>query len=104
MKKIVLFVALAVLTGCATHSKSTIGAVRAAGVSERTVGKLEHRGVLAPNDLVELKKRGVSDAVAIRQLDRVGVDYVVQRDDVRRLRSAGVAQVVVDALLDASDE
>ena len=103
--KIFVFLAVAAMTfsGCSTFNKSTIASVRAAGVSERTVGKLEHRGVLAPGDLVELKKHGISDAVSLRQLDEVGVDYAVQRNDVRRLRTAGVAPVVTDALVDASD-
>lgn len=101
--KFVLFAAAALLAGCSVQSKSTIASVRAAGVSDRTVGKLEHRGILAPGDLIELKRHGVSDAVPIRQLDRVGVDYVVQRDDLRRLRSAGVARVVADALVEASE-
>ena len=101
--KFVLFAFALLVAGCATHSKSTIAAVRAAGVEEGTVRKLEHHGVLLPNDLIELKKRGVSDAVPLRQLDEVGVDYLVQRDDLRKLRSAGVARVVSDALIDASD-
>jgi hypothetical protein len=64
--------------------------------------KLERRGVLAPNDLIELKRRGVNDSVPIRQLDKVGVDYVVQKEDMRRLRSAGVDPDVREALADAS--
>ncbi len=103
MKKFVLLLAaVALLAGC-VHSNSTIASVRAAGVSERTVQKLEHRGVLSPNDLVELHQHRVSDEVPVRQLDRVGVDYVAQKADFKRLHSAGVSQVVADALSDASN-
>ncbi len=77
--------------------------VRRAGVSERTVHKLEHKGVLVPNDLVELRKRGVSDSVPLRQLDDVGVDYIVRSDEMKKLRTAGVRPVVTDALFDASE-
>jgi hypothetical protein len=104
MKFVLLVLFSASLAGCATHDQKTIASVRASGVSERTVAKLEHRGVLAPNDLIELEKRGVSDAVPIRLLDKVGVDYVVQKDDMRRLRSAGVSSEVRDALAEASRE
>lgn len=96
--------AATLLAGCATHSKETIMSVRRAGVSERTVHKLEHKGVLQPTDLVELRKRGVSDAVPLRQLDKVGVDYIVRPDELKKLRAEGVRPIVTDALLDASDE
>lgn len=103
MKFVLIATAAALLAGCSVHSKSTIASVRASGVSERTVEKLQHHGILAPGDLIELKQHGVNEAVPIRQLDRVGVDYVVQRDDLRRLRSAGVPSTVADALIHASD-
>jgi hypothetical protein len=96
--------AVAFLGACATHTHQTITSVRAAGVAPRTVSKLEHRGVLVPSDLIELKRRGVPDAVPIRQLDKVGVDYVAQREDFRQLRAAGVHPAVSDALWDASRE
>jgi hypothetical protein len=104
MKFAILAFAAAFLAGCTTHPRQTIASVRAAGVSERTVAKLDHHGVLVPNDLIELKRRGVPDSVPIRHLDKVGVDYVAQRDDFRRLRSAGVRPAVSDALADASRE
>jgi hypothetical protein len=103
MKPVILFLAAALLTGCATHSDYTIASVRASGVSERTVAKLEHHGSLTPNELIELRRHGVSDSVPLRQLDEDGVDYLVQRNDLRTLRSAGVRPVVTEALVDASD-
>jgi hypothetical protein len=104
MKMLLSILAVAFLGGCATQSEQAMAAVRAAGVAPRTVSKLEHRGVLEPSDLIELRRRGVDDAVPIRQLDKVGVDYVVQRDDFRKLRAAGVRPAVNDALLEASRE
>jgi hypothetical protein len=104
MKMLLSLLAVAFLGGCATHSHQAMTAVRAAGVAPRTVSKLEHRGVLEPSDLIELKRRGVADAVPIRQLDKVGVDYVAQREDFRKLRAAGVRPEVSDALMDASRE
>jgi hypothetical protein len=91
------------LAGCATHSDQQLATARAAGVSRDTMEKLEHRGVLAPEDVIELRRRGVSDTVVLRQLDKVGVDYVAQRDDLARLRKAGVSPDVRAALARASE-
>ena len=91
------------LAGCATHSDEQIAVVRAAGVSRPTVAKLEHRGALTPEEVIELKRRGVSDAIVLRQLDKAGVDYVVQRNDMAKLRKAGVSSDVRDALARASE-
>lgn len=99
----ILTLAATLLAGCATQTKETMAAVRAAGVSSRTVAKLEHRGVMEPADLIELRRRGISDQVPLRQIDKVGVNYLVQRRDMAAMRSAGVRPEVRDALLDASD-
>ena len=89
------------LAGCATQPKEQIAAVRAAGVSPELLHKLEHGGRLSPEDLIELRHRHVNDGVALRQLDRAGVDYVVDKDVVRRLRKAGVSETVVTAAVNA---
>lgn len=94
--------AAAVLAGCATHSKEDIAAVRAAGVPPRTVAKLERDRVLEPSDLVELRRHRVRDEIPVKHLRDVGVDYLPQRDDLRRLRSAGVRPLVIDELIRAS--
>lgn len=65
--------------------------------------KLEHRGVLLPEDVMQLSKRGVSDHLIVQHLERVGVDYLILRDDVASLRKARVSKAVIDALIRASD-
>ena len=90
-------------SGCATQTKEQIAAVRAAGVSSALVRKLEHGGRLSPEDIIELKRHRVNDAVALRQLDRTGVDYVVDKDIVRQLRKAGVSEEVIAAAKTASE-
>lgn len=100
---IMLLVAALLFGGCATHDRATIAAVRAAGVSPRTVAKLERGGPLAPEEVIELRRRGVSDAVPLRQLNEHAVDYIVQREDIARLRGAGVRPAVREALIEASD-
>lgn len=98
-----ILAAVALITGCATHDKQTIAKVRAAGVSGRTIAKLENHGSLTPEDVIELKRRGVADAVPLRQLDQDGVDYIIQRDEIAKLRKAGVRPAVTDAVIAASD-
>jgi hypothetical protein len=106
MKPAVLAIAFAfatLLSGCAVHTKETIATVRAAGVPESTVNKLAKRGVLTPEDIIGLTRRGVDDAVIIRQLEEVGVDYAVMGDDVKKLRAAKVSRDVISALIVAGD-
>jgi hypothetical protein len=103
MKAALLPVCLGLLlASCSTHSDQDIAAVRSAGVAPRTVAKLERDRVLLPEDLVELRRHRVPDAITVRHLREVGVDYLPQRNDLQRLRSGGVQPVVVDELIFAS--
>ncbi len=98
-----LLAAALFLAGCATQTKEQLAAIRAAGVSPTLVRKLEHGGRLSPADIIELHRRHVNDAVALRQLDRAGVDYVVDKGIVRQLRKAGVSEDVIAAAQTASE-
>jgi len=100
---IALFAAVLLFSGCATQTKEQLAAIRSAGVSPALVRKLEHGGRLTPDDIIELKRRHVNDAVALRQLDRTGVDYIVDKDIVRQLRKAGVSEDVISAAKTASE-
>jgi hypothetical protein len=103
MKAHIALLALVFLAGCATHDTQTIARVRASGVSERTVAKLERGGPLTPENIIELKKRHVPDEVILRQLDEVGVNYVVTTAEKKQLRAAGVSADIVDALVSAGN-
>ena len=103
LRFLALLATVVLVGGCVVHTKDQLAAIRSAGLAKQTVRKLEHRGVLTPADLIELKKRRVEDETVIRHLDRVGVDYVVRKDDIRRLRSAGVGAEVITSLIRASD-
>ena len=94
-------IAAALLVSCATQTKEQLAAVRAAGVSAGLVHKLEHWGILSPEDIIELKRRHVNDAVVLRQLDHFGVDYVVDKNIVRQLRKAGVSDIVLAEVIRA---
>ena len=93
----------ALVAGCVVHSKEEIASVRASGVSARTLRKLEHRGVLTPENIIDLKNHRVDDDVVIHHLETIGVDYVPQKDDIRSMRSAGVGQPVITAVVRAGN-
>ena len=103
MKTLLSLLAITLLAGCATHDRKTIASVRASGVSERTLAKLERGGALSPDNIIELKRRAVPDEVVLRQLDEVGVNYVVTTAEKKQLRAAGVSADVVDALVSAGN-
>lgn len=98
-----LLTAGALLAGCAIHTKEQIAAVRAAGVAPETVRKISGRGILSPEDLIELRKRKVDDAMVIRHIEQIGVNYVVQKDDIKAMRAAGVRPSVISATVRASN-
>jgi len=98
-----IFVALG-FTGCATFTPAELGQIRQRGVSPTVVNKMEDGRVLHPGDVIELTRRGVPDRFIIRQLDDAGVDYVLNRNDFRRLQDARVSRPVIEALVAASDD
>jgi hypothetical protein len=95
---------LVLISGCATFSDSELAQIRQHGVAPAIVGKMEDGRVLTPSEVIELTRRGVPDDFIIRQIDDAGVDYVLNRNDVKKLRSAHVSQPVIDALQAQSDE
>jgi hypothetical protein len=100
MKSLAILLASALLlAGCATQPKEQLAAARSAGVSPEVMHKIERWGYLSPGDIIELKRRHVNDAIALRQLDRIGVDYIVDKDTLRQLRKAGVSELVVSAVI-----
>ena len=96
---VLAFSAALLLAGCATQTREQLAAARAADVSAAVMHKLERWGSLSPADIIELKRRHVNDAIALRQLDRAGVDYVVDKSILKQLRKAGVSETVVSAVI-----
>jgi len=91
-------------TGCATFTPAELGQIRQRGVAPAVVNKMEDGRVLHPGDVIELTRRGVPDNFIIRQIDDAGVDYVLNRSDMKLLQNARVSRAVVDALIAASDD
>ena len=91
-------------TGCATFTDAELGQIRQHGVAPALVGKMEKGRVLTPQDVIELTRRGVPDNFIIRQIQETGVDYILNRNDVKVLQKAKVSPAVLDALQGASDD
>ncbi len=99
-----IFLALAlVLTGCSTFTDAELAQIRRHDLRPALLAKLERRRPLEPEDLIELKRAGVSDAQVEKHLNDVGVNYVVTRGDAVQLRKARVSPHVIDTLLRASE-
>ena len=94
---------LLILGGCAVYDQNEIAQFRRLGVPPALLAKLEHRRALLPDDLIALRRLRVPDNLVIRHLNEVGVDYVLTRADVLRLRKADVRPRVIEALLFASE-
>jgi hypothetical protein len=92
------------LTGCATFSDQEISQMHQRGVSSAVVGKMQEGHVLSPGDVIELTRRGVPDEFIIRQIDETGLDYVLSRNDFKRLHDAHVSHAVMDELIAASED
>jgi len=93
-----------VLTGCATFDKTELGIIRGSGVSGRVYNKMQDSRPLRPEDVIELTRRHVPERYIVRQIEDVGVDYALSREDFKRLQNANVSRGVVDALIAASAE
>ena len=91
------------LAGCANFSSTELAQIRQRGVAPAIVGKMESGHVLKPAEVIELSRRSVPDALIVRQIDSAGLDYILGKDDVARLRTARVGQPVIEALMAESD-
>ena len=92
------------LTSCATFNDTELGIIRGSGVSPRIYAKMDEGHELRPEDVIELTRRHVPERYILRQIDDVGVDYVLGPDDYKRLERARVSPAVIDALVVASNQ
>jgi hypothetical protein len=101
-----LFTAIAaglLITGCANFTKTELAEVRQRNVPPDIMAKMEGGEVLTLAEIIDVTRRGVPERLILRQIDNTGIDYTLAKDDVARLRKAGVAPSVIDALLVESD-
>ena len=92
-----------ILAGCANFSPTELAEIRQHSVPPAIVGKMEAGHVLTLAEIIELTRRGAPERLIIRQIDNTGLDYTLAKDDLARLKKAGVAPAVIDALLVESE-
>lgn len=99
-----LTVAASLLSGCTTAArKNTAMAAAQYGTDMAVVDKLERGRVLSFDDLEELGRRSVPDAVILAHLRRRDDPYRVTAAQVSRLRESGLSDRVINYLLDSRE-
>lgn len=99
MKRVILCVLACLFAGCATFNESELTYLRSRNLPAPLMVKLERGTPLTPPDLITLANRGVPDRYVLRHLEDNGVNYLVNRADITRMRKAGVSARVIDELI-----
>ncbi len=86
------------LAGCATFNQREMAVIRQSGAPRVVVSKIERGDPITPSEIITLSRR-VPDSFLIRYLEDDGVDYIVNRADVLRMRAAGVRARVIDTVI-----
>jgi hypothetical protein len=105
MKPRIALVAIALalaLGGCATFNTAELAQLRQLRIRPDLMDKLEHKRPLEPEEIIELKRAGMSDELIVKHLNDVGVDYILTRPDIEKLRAARISPRVMQALAFAS--
>ena len=100
----VCILVVALLTGCATFNEREMALIRQSGAPRVVVNKIERGDPITPPEIIALWQRGVPGSFLMRYIEDEGVDYVVSRADVARMRAAGVSARVIDALIEEGEE
>ena len=98
-RSLLVLAAAVVLSSCAALTPRELAYVQSRGVPPSIVYKLKHNDPLTPRDIITLSQRGTPDSFIIRALEVAGVDYLVNKADVVRMRKSGVSARVIDVLL-----
>jgi hypothetical protein len=93
-----------VLAGCATLPPEDLAAIRQRGVPAPVIAKIQRGKPLTPPEIIGLSRRGVPDYTIKRCIRAGGVDYLVTKYDVIRMRRDRVSAEVIDTLLEECDD
>ena len=100
----VLSAGFALLTGCSTFTENELGIIRGSGVTPRVYEKMQRGREISPEDVIEMTRKHVPSRYIVRQIEDIGLDYVLSPDDVKKLEKARVSRDVIDTMIAASDE
>jgi hypothetical protein len=94
-----LLLATLFLAGCGTLTQQDRTVLQSQGVSPDVYNKMLYGDPLSLSDVIELSQRAVPPGLITNYMDKVGTVYVLGKSDVKRLRAAGVNEVVIAYML-----
>lgn len=100
----VLLSGFALLTGCSTFNDNELGIIRGTGVTPRVYEKMQRGREISPEDVIEMTRKHVPSRYIVRQVEDIGLDYVLSPEDVKKMEKARVSRDVIDTMIAASDE
>lgn len=68
--------------------------------SPQTLQKLDHKEPLSIEDVEEMSKNGLSDAVIISQIEATKSKFVLSKEEIIELKNAGVSQKVINYMIE----
>ena len=90
--------------GCATYSEAELQQIARLRLPANVEARLHSDEPLQPEDVILLTRHRVPEHLIAGHLDEHEPEYLLGRDDVRRMRSAGVSARIRDIMLRASDD
>jgi len=90
--------------GCAsTQLRQDAATVAAVGTPDELEYKIEHGKALTLKEIKSLSAEGVTDDILLRNIDASYAAYRLDSNQVEDLKTAGVSERVIDALLASGD-
>ena len=99
MHRLILPAVALLFAGCATFTERELAYMQRSGVPAPLLAKLDRGVQLTPPEIITLSRYNVPDDFIIRHLQDNGVEYLVTRQDITRMRNAGVSARVIDVLI-----
>ena len=87
------------VAGCETITQQDREVLRAHDVSRDVYDKMLYGDPLSLADVIQLSQRAVPPGLIIHYMDRIDMEYVLRKADVKQLRSAGVNEEVISYML-----
>jgi hypothetical protein len=108
LSRFLSFVVLAFLCflpiGCATYSEAELQQIARLRLPANVEARLHSDRPLQPEDVILLTRYRVPEHLIVRHLDDHEPEYLLGRDDMRRMRAAGVSVRIREMMMRASDE
>jgi hypothetical protein len=77
-----------------------MASLRARGVNQELLYRMQKGKPLTPPDIIELSRHGAAEETLVRYIHVYGVNYLVNREDIRMLVAARVSPRVIDVLVE----